>query len=50
MIHVVCKLGNEKTLHTNSKYGIGDYVEIVDGGHQYSSYTDAYKYFWGKDY
>ena len=48
MVYIVCKLlGSGKTLHMNSKYGIGDYVEIVDGGHQYSSYVAAYQYFWG---
>lgn len=31
----------------NSKFEIGDYVEVVDSGHQYSTYTDAFKYFWG---
>lgn len=30
-----------------SKFEIGDYVKVVDSGHQYSTYTDAFKYFWG---
>jgi hypothetical protein len=31
----------------NSEFEIGDYVKVIDPGHQYSTYTDAFKYFWG---
>lgn len=31
----------------NSKFEIGDYVKVIAPGHQYSTYTDAFKYFWG---
>lgn len=31
----------------SSKFEIGDYVKVTDPGHQYSTYTDAFKYFWG---
>ena len=33
----------------SSKFEIGDYVEVMDAGHQYSTYTDAFRYFWGND-
>ena len=31
----------------NIKLSIGDYVHIKDAGCQYSSYTNAFQYFWG---
>ena len=43
----ICKLNNGKTKEVFPICNIGDYVEVVDPGHQYTTYQDAFDYFWG---
>lgn len=47
MSKVIAKLVNglEKKLET--KFEIGEYVEVIKPEHQYSSYGQAFNYFWG---
>lgn len=37
------------TIDTHSDIWIGDYVEVLNGKYQYSTYTTAFKYFWGDE-
>jgi hypothetical protein len=46
MCEVIAKL-SDKEVTMYSKFNIGDYVKVVDAGHQYSSYIAAFKFFWG---
>lgn len=46
MGEVIAKL-RDKEVTMYSKFNIGDYVKVVDTGHQYSSYDAAFKFFWG---
>lgn len=46
MGEVIVKL-RDKEVTMYSKFNIGDYVKVVDGGHQYSSYDTAFEFFWG---
>lgn len=43
---VIAKL-HDKEVTMYSKFNIGDYVKVVDTGHQYSSYDTAFEFFWG---
>ena len=43
----ICKLNNGKTKEVFPICNIGDYVEVVGPGHQYTTYQDAFDYFWG---
>lgn len=47
MSYIVYRGGCGYLQPISSKFEIGDYVKVVDSGHQYSTYTDAFKYFWG---
>lgn len=44
-----CKFNDGNIRCLNPIFFVGDYVRIVDCGHQYDSYHDAYLYFWGED-
>ena len=46
MGEVIAKL-RDKEVTMYSKFNIGDYVKVVNTGHQYSSYDTAFKFFWG---
>ena len=47
MGEVIAKMcdGSEEKMYSN--FNIGDYVKVTQPGHQYSSYTAAFKFFWG---
>ncbi len=46
MGEVIAKL-RDKEVTMYSKFNIGDYVKVVNTGHQYSSYNTAFEFFWG---
>lgn len=47
MLEVVAKTRNGKEVNLQSEFDIGEYVEVVDTGCQYSSFAAAFLYFWG---
>lgn len=47
MGYIVAKLNDGKEVQMYSQFNIGDYVKVVNTGHQYSSYNTAFKFFWG---
>ena len=49
-MNIIGKLNNGAfRIFQNKKVCIGDIVKITDGGEQYSTYTTAYRYFWGNE-
>lgn len=44
---VVAKLRRGDEVKVVLDFDIGDYVKVSDAGHQYSTYDNAFKYFWG---
>ena len=47
MCEVIAKMRDGGEVKMYSNFNIGDYVKVVDTGHQYSSYDTAFKFFWG---
>ena len=44
---VVAKLRRGDEVKVVLDFDIGDYVKVSNTGHQYSTYSNAFKYFWG---
>ena len=49
MSNITVKLVDGEEIKLETKFEIGDYVNIVYPGCQYSRYDKAFKYFWGND-
>lgn len=47
MLEVVAKTRDGKEVNLQSEFDIGEYVEVVNTGCQYSSFATAFLYFWG---
>lgn len=46
-MEIYVKANDSKLTIVYVNFCIGDYVHVSDIGHQYTSYTRAFKYFWG---
>lgn len=47
MQRVHAKMMDNRFLTILTDFNIGDYVKVVESGHQYSAFTNAFIYFWG---